>query len=489
MKEPRPDIIDGHIQKVKVGCGTLFIPVGMEKGKITEIFLNGSKLGGCYDEDTDVLTDNGWKKFKEINQIADRVATLNLKTDELEYQLPLAYQHYYYEGVMYEITGKGVNLLVTPDHQLLYRRNTKSKKQKEFRLQGIKEVYLKERVLNYPSIELKKNCIWNNIVDNDVFVLPAYKTSVLSSKNRVFFRTKKERVFNMSDWLTFLGYYLSEGCTKDGDVSIFQHVESPTFNKIKDVVGRLGLNYNISIRKDRNNNARIRFFDVQISSYLSQLGKSEDKFVPREFLNLNREYLEILMRSLMEGDGSLNNGKFRRYSTISQRLANDVSEILVKLGYGVSISKVKQRDTIVDGRNIHRHPFGYEVYVSQTNLTPEISSKQIRRVDYKGFVYCCTVPNSTLLVRRKGKIVWCGNCRANQEGIGRLLSLAFRHDIPIEEIIDQLQLIICPACTRAKAKLADPDKIKVFPTSCPDAVAKFLQTIVDTNKKETKKEA
>ena len=75
-----------------------------------------------------------------------------------------------------------------------------------------------------------------------------------------------------------------------------------------------------------------------------------------------------------------------------------------------------------------------------------------------------------------------GGCRANQEGLGRLLSLACRHEIPIEEIIDQMQLIICPACTRAKAKLSDQDSIREFPTSCPDAVAKALTSIIESSK-------
>jgi len=79
-----------------------------------------------------------------------------------------------------------------------------------------------------------------------------------------------------------------------------------------------------------------------------------------------------------------------------------------------------------------------------------------------------------------------GGCRANQEGLGRLLSLACRHEIPIEEIIDQMQLIICPACTRAKAKLNDPEKIKEFPTSCPDAVAKALTSILASLPNEKK---
>ena len=82
-----------------------------------------------------------------------------------------------------------------------------------------------------------------------------------------------------------------------------------------------------------------------------------------------------------------------------------------------------------------------------------------------------------------------GGCRANQESIGRILSLAFRYEIPLEEIIDQLALISCPACTRAKAKLDDAEKVKNFPTSCGDAVAKLLRQLVDNKqvKEEEKK--
>jgi hypothetical protein len=72
-----------------------------------------------------------------------------------------------------------------------------------------------------------------------------------------------------------------------------------------------------------------------------------------------------------------------------------------------------------------------------------------------------------------------GGCRANQESIGRILSLAFRYEIPTAEIIDQLALISCPACTRAKAKLNDSEQIKNAPTSCGDAVAKVLKQLLD----------
>ncbi len=67
-----------------------------------------------------------------------------------------------------------------------------------------------------------------------------------------------------------------------------------------------------------------------------------------------------------------------------------------------------------------------------------------------------------------------GGCRANQESISRLTTLLFKRECPIEEIIDQLELIKCPACTRVKAKMDKSEDIKNFPTSCGDGVAKFL---------------
>lgn len=79
-----------------------------------------------------------------------------------------------------------------------------------------------------------------------------------------------------------------------------------------------------------------------------------------------------------------------------------------------------------------------------------------------------------------------GGCRANQEGLSRLATLCLKHDVPLEEVMDQLQLIVCPACTRAKAKLTDQEAVKVFPTSCPDAVAKALDKLAQSYNKTKK---
>ncbi|MEM3088602.1 MAG: endonuclease Q family protein [Candidatus Bathyarchaeia archaeon] len=72
----------------------------------------------CYDEKTEVLTDNGWKKFSEI-RYSDKICTLNLKTDQIEFQNPIGIFKYKYQGKMYRLKTRKVDLFVTPNHKLL----------------------------------------------------------------------------------------------------------------------------------------------------------------------------------------------------------------------------------------------------------------------------------------------------------------------------------------------------------------------------------
>ena len=51
----------------------------------------------CYDEQTEVLTIDGWKYFKDLTY-NDKIATLNSVTFELEYQNPTNIVNYNHNG-------------------------------------------------------------------------------------------------------------------------------------------------------------------------------------------------------------------------------------------------------------------------------------------------------------------------------------------------------------------------------------------------------
>ena len=71
----------------------------------------------CYDNETEILTQEGWKYFKDIT-FEDNVATLNPETAETEFHQPTEIQDYAYNGEMYNIETEKGNLLVSPEHKV-----------------------------------------------------------------------------------------------------------------------------------------------------------------------------------------------------------------------------------------------------------------------------------------------------------------------------------------------------------------------------------
>lgn len=69
-----------------------------------------------------------------------------------------------------------------------------------------------------------------------------------------------------------------------------------------------------------------------------------------------------------------------------------------------------------------------------------------------------------------------GICQANLNSNTRLISLALRSGVKIDEIEDQLKGIHCPACQLAKAKGHQVDGL-----SCPDIISRTIKEFVDSD--------
>lgn len=68
----------------------------------------------CFSEDTEVLTENGWMFFKDL-QMGQKVAQYSL--EGVEFVTPLRFISHKYEGNLINIKGKQVDLLITPNHE------------------------------------------------------------------------------------------------------------------------------------------------------------------------------------------------------------------------------------------------------------------------------------------------------------------------------------------------------------------------------------
>jgi len=334
----------------------------------------------CYDEETDILTELGWMRFCDLIPSV-KVATLNRETNKLEYQLPTHYVNEHYSGKMFKQSGS-IDLLVTPNHNLFISRD----KHLDFNLIRADE---STRCVRYTS---KFDWCGNHI---DYFTLP--KVDHIPKGKHY-----DDVVLDINTFVSILGFYLAEGHTTKYSVCFTQNT-GDKLDTFLDVLDKAGIKY--SLQKKSTKSRRIVLGNKVWAAYFNKLGKRDSKYIPTCIKGLPKKQLRLLLDFAMLGDGcnrDRNDGsRERTYSTISKRLADDISEICLKLGYN---TKLRSYINSVGNK-------AYIVTFNPTYNTYNPNSHKDKRswVDYDGKIYCVTVPNQIIMVRRNGKPVWCGN--------------------------------------------------------------------------------
>lgn len=350
----------------------------------------------CFDKETEIFTKSGFKYFRELSS-DDLIATLN-KEGFLEYHNYLAKQEYPYNGKMIHYKGKTYDLLVTPDHRMYCKYISK----KDFSFMSAEE--LSKRVLK--TIEFKKDVKWKGI-EQDRFII--------QSKGKA-----RGIDVPINTWLNFFGWYLSDGCFKfdkngQGQIIITQ---SDKHEKEKALIVKAIKSIGFSPARSRRD---FNFHSKLLCNYLSKFGKAHSKFIPQWIKELPPDNLQVLLNSLILGDGSEKYNYYKGkktenpvfvYYTCSKQLAEDVYEIAFKCGYGVSMG-VDNRASSDFGSYVSLRLPLYCVRMFSVSTTPQIYCIP-KWVHYEGMVYDVTVPNHTIFVRRNGKSVWSGNCLTGQ---------------------------------------------------------------------------
>ncbi len=331
--------------------------------------------GHCYDNITEVLTNNGWKLFKDVTY-DDKIATLNKEKDELEYQNPTNIIEQEYVGNMVHIENKQIDLNVTPNHKLYIRYPYKN---------TFEEIFAYQLIDDNRRIEFKKDCKW---VGKDISILNIANEDI---ETEIFMR--------------FFGLFISEGFTSTNNrIGICQkNIKIDEY--INMFIHKLPWGFHSEgHRYDNQDSYRTKRKDLWL--YLKNFGKSYEKYIPNDIKELDSKYLKILLESLIYGDGSVGKTNLSYFSS-SKRLCDDIQEILLKVGWSGSIKEVDFSNHI---GHKNKRPL-YRININRYRQTPQINKrKKSVFVDYyNDMVYCVTVPNGIIYVRRNGKCCWSGN--------------------------------------------------------------------------------
>jgi nucleoside-diphosphate-sugar epimerase len=394
---PNIDIEEGFIEVHHKGRSDV-LPYPKQPGSFYHL---------CYDDQTEVLTRNGWKFFKDLTD-KDEVATRQLNDPHIVFAKPTAHTACLYEGPMYCLEQRRIDLCVTPNHHMVtsYKRRDNTE---ALRFEEAKDILGK-----YNRYHLTSE--WEG-EERKTFTLPAYYSLGKYEPPRSAIELP------MDDWLHFLGWYLAEG-TVDGEwlkkapnrIRINQKIgaNSEEVNAVfEKIATALGCTHSIYLFKDRDQEAHY-LFCTQLAVYLAQIGKSITKHIPHELLDLTKRQLGILFEAMMSGDGIWMNRErdYGRYYSSSKQLADDIQELAIKLGLSANISRVHRAEGIRWAKNPEYRVNFTKTTVFQVNQQPEDLNDWVE--DYAGMVYCCEVPgDGIILVRRNGKPLWCGNSKVH----------------------------------------------------------------------------
>jgi glycosyltransferase involved in cell wall biosynthesis len=418
--------------------------------------------GSCMTPDTEILTQEGFKRFDELDQ-TELVATLNPETNEIEYHKPTGYIKEPFKGNLNCANNGLIEYEVTPNHNMYASESIKIES-KNLNLQLIQS-----EKIHGKNFYVKRDGVWVGKETED-FILPKLETYSETeeagdflvkrkTKTYLFEKYGQDRKFKMDDWLKFFGFWMAEGWTSKTrgrfQVGIAQTKNNGFLEEMFNILKNMG--FNPTYTKDKK---QVRVFDEQLWEYLSYFGQDHEKFIPEEILELSQRQLQIFLDWFIKGDGHIEKNKYKRMGvyTTSKLLADGLQELALKIGIAATITNRGKRTSFIKGRrikdqfdllviNFSKHP----AVGTHNKLTPLIKSEHQFTKPYDGFVYCVEVKNHIIYVRRNGKAFWIGNSHLKdleilQGVVGRIAS---------EKLTDKVQFVLCGYDLRGTMTLID----------------------------------
>ena len=348
----------------------------------------------CFDKDTQVLTNSGFKYFRDLTE-DDLVAQYEISDKSVTFVKPTEYITKPFKGKMHHYLGRTIDLMVTPEHEII--------------------------VENPHSHNVKKAKSCDGIWSRNYFTPAAgYKQG--------------DKEFTTLDRLLV-------AIQADGSL----YGTTPTGREAQ------RLDFSFSLSKERKIERVIGFLDElgikytksQRSNGMTSINASLKGFVTLEiiekikdfsYINLgeiNANWGKQFLDELRLWDSSARKGtKSFTYYSVREEAVDKVIEVCAISGH--RICKGINR-TAEQGLKIV-NPQGNPVRKSSKTcwaltITPIDKTCYPNRteVDYDDLVYCVTVPSGCVIVRRNKGMAVSGNCR-HSEAYARLIEVLGLND-------------------------------------------------------------
>lgn len=355
----------------------------------------------CYDAETEILTREGWKSYEKA-RVGEETLSIDAETRKIGWQKITGKLVKDYDGPMLRFGSRdklhsGLEALVTPDHNMLIESSGRA------RFSRADSIPIHEtKILRSGTFE------GQSLAE---VIIPEYIETHYLGKHHTSMEIVHPAIQVPADaFMGFLGLYIAEGSCDEYILSIAQSPLGTKRIEISDILRKTGLEFT------EQKNGAYQFNSRQLCAFFEEIGLKRihagQKFIPSRFKDLESNLLASFLHGYQLGDGN-KHGRTGQitFGTTSARLAGDVQELLIKCGKVANIRLVPQKGTLGIGGRIRKEDL-YTVSVLEKKKDYSLDKRVISTEHYKGKVWDVEVEGwHSMLVRRRGKPFFSGNCR------------------------------------------------------------------------------
>lgn len=318
----------------------------------------------CFDKNTEILTKQGWKFFKDLNS-KDEVAQWETNNN-VDFVKPNKIFCYEYSGELYKTDKQNLNMAVTPNHRII-------------------------------SSDYKKKNDWEvSIISNFNYSQRVIPTSGV---------TTSVKEFNI-EFLKLIVATQADGyLNKDSSAISFSFTKERKIERLKNILDSLSAKYTIG-EHFRKNRKEVSFrvcaspLTVAIREYVT-----EDKEINYNLLELNSSCLLTMIKELQFWDGT----KTKNGNIVLDTTSEEVVDFFQA---ACSISGLKSTKTFFNKKTTYS-PNSINIirlYISwETKTNTCLEKDYLYKEKYNDKVYCVEVPSGKIIVRRSGTVYVSGN--------------------------------------------------------------------------------
>lgn len=380
----------------------------------------------CFDDMTEILTDNGWRSNETIS-LDDKVFTYNFSTSKIELKPINEIIRRQFNGQLFRISGKQIDVVCTDRHNVI-----------------VKYDYHKYKRRGSNKISPEGQAYFDSLkTDNDKWHFE--KMQDVFGKRRKFMTCgySAEKADYDVGFMRFIMAVVADGyfgshCGTTPYIG-FHVKKERKITYLCNLMDELGIRY--SLRKQKDETVSFYIGKATAEKALDIIGKGKN--LPPYILKADSDTLRRLVDTYAFFDGCRDkrpNNVVMNITTVNSHNASILQAMCILSGMRCVLGSHEGSCNTIRGKKVKKAQRAYSLSICPDLTSSKFKEESSEMVGYNGEVWCVKDDNDTVIIRRNGRVTIQGNCKGEAADVAcdtpyELASLAKELNLPYDQMI------------------------------------------------------